>query len=402
MTASLLDRNRNSPTPTSSEHDSESDIERDLTLKFKEMALDSLGQKDYKKAERFLWKILDRSTADEQSRTEIIDVQINLAYAYCFQDKWDEAESVIIPIAYKKKNAPLNAIHILHTLALAKLQSGDVDTAQNHCKRALTGKRRAMGKEHISVYETMTLLARIRDAQGDHVEAEVYRGFLPPNYTGGTRTEPLEYLHRTMLVPGTPNASQVAQSDESGATVFPGPLRVGEQPISSTAITTGEPSAASQKQESLPRTDAHPHTLPPGWEGRVDHLGRTYYVDHNNRSTSWSPPVNDPTLQERTLPSTDRTLQESPQMVLSQQPYVPQKVQIIVAIHVGFTETAVAFAFITDTEAKEDVIGEWPGTIAYKLKVRLLSTVLLELSLTCRGPKHPPLRSIEQSCRMGL
>jgi E3 ubiquitin-protein ligase NEDD4 len=30
--------------------------------------------------------------------------------------------------------------------------------------------------------------------------------------------------------------------------------------------------------------------LPPGWERRTDPLGRTYYVDHNTRSTTWTRP----------------------------------------------------------------------------------------------------------------
>jgi E3 ubiquitin-protein ligase NEDD4 len=30
--------------------------------------------------------------------------------------------------------------------------------------------------------------------------------------------------------------------------------------------------------------------LPPGWERREDHLGRTYYVDHNTRQTTWNRP----------------------------------------------------------------------------------------------------------------
>ena len=30
--------------------------------------------------------------------------------------------------------------------------------------------------------------------------------------------------------------------------------------------------------------------LPVGWELRKDHLGRTYYVDHNTRTTSWTLP----------------------------------------------------------------------------------------------------------------
>ena len=30
--------------------------------------------------------------------------------------------------------------------------------------------------------------------------------------------------------------------------------------------------------------------LPPGWEIRIDNLGRKYYVDHNTRSTTWTRP----------------------------------------------------------------------------------------------------------------
>ncbi|NXD32174.1 PUB1 ligase, partial [Spelaeornis formosus] len=33
--------------------------------------------------------------------------------------------------------------------------------------------------------------------------------------------------------------------------------------------------------------------LPPGWERRVDHLGRTYYVDHTTRTTTWTRPQRD-------------------------------------------------------------------------------------------------------------
>lgn len=32
--------------------------------------------------------------------------------------------------------------------------------------------------------------------------------------------------------------------------------------------------------------------LPTGWEEKVDNLGRTYYVNHNNRSTQWKRPSN--------------------------------------------------------------------------------------------------------------
>ncbi|XP_012581302.1 PREDICTED: E3 ubiquitin-protein ligase NEDD4-like isoform X3 [Condylura cristata] len=43
--------------------------------------------------------------------------------------------------------------------------------------------------------------------------------------------------------------------------------------------------SASQHQEELA-----PPPLPPGWEEKVDNLGRTYYVNHNNRTTQWHRP----------------------------------------------------------------------------------------------------------------
>ncbi|XP_036385337.1 E3 ubiquitin-protein ligase NEDD4-like isoform X1 [Megalops cyprinoides] len=42
-------------------------------------------------------------------------------------------------------------------------------------------------------------------------------------------------------------------------------------------------SGSQRQQQLLP-------PLPPGWEEKVDNLGRTYYVNHNNRTTQWKRP----------------------------------------------------------------------------------------------------------------
>ena len=84
--------------------------------------------------------------------------------------------------------------------------------------------------------------------------------------------------------------------------------------------------------------------LPAGWERREDNLGRTYYVDHNTRSTSWSRPSASGTAetqrterdantqverqrhQNRTLPE-DRTGANSPTMQQQQQQQQQQAAQ---------------------------------------------------------------------------
>lgn len=60
-----------------------------------------------------------------------------------------------------------------------------------------------------------------------------------------------------------------------------------------TAHTASNNSA--QTRNFNPHEDQH-GPLPPGWERRTDPLGRTYYVDHNTRSTTWNRPSSNQTV----------------------------------------------------------------------------------------------------------
>ncbi|KAG2213483.1 hypothetical protein INT47_009157 [Mucor saturninus] len=55
-------------------------------------------------------------------------------------------------------------------------------------------------------------------------------------------------------------------------------------PPHSAPVTNASNTAADNTEENR-NSD-----LPEGWERRVDHLGRPYYVDHNNRTTTWKRP----------------------------------------------------------------------------------------------------------------
>jgi E3 ubiquitin-protein ligase NEDD4 len=52
---------------------------------------------------------------------------------------------------------------------------------------------------------------------------------------------------------------------------------------------SGAPNSNPQMRNFNPNVDQY-GPLPPGWERRIDPLGRTYYVDHNTRSTTWNRP----------------------------------------------------------------------------------------------------------------
>ncbi len=59
---------------------------------------------------------------------------------------------------------------------------------------------------------------------------------------------------------------------------------------STTHINGANPSTSTGNGRSLSSFADNQGRLPAGWERREDNLGRTYYVDHNSRTTTWTRP----------------------------------------------------------------------------------------------------------------
>ncbi|XP_042543591.1 E3 ubiquitin-protein ligase NEDD4 isoform X3 [Dipodomys spectabilis] len=58
-----------------------------------------------------------------------------------------------------------------------------------------------------------------------------------------------------------------------------------------------------EEQPTLPVLLPTSFGLPPGWEEKQDERGRSYYVDHNSRTTTWAKPSTQPTMDTSQLPS---------------------------------------------------------------------------------------------------
>ena len=98
----------------------------------------------------------------------------------------------------------------------------------------------------------------------------------------------------------TSDPSNSVRTRPTGLTTSPSTNPTSVQSPTTTAATTaaGNPVVTSPTvQTSNVMRNFNPHEdqhgpLPSGWERRVDHLGRTYYVDHNTRTTTWNRPSN--------------------------------------------------------------------------------------------------------------
>lgn len=80
-----------------------------------------------------------------------------------------------------------------------------------------------------------------------------------------------------------PTPAAVEHTLQSGA---------GNSSSSNAAATNGSGRQYSSFEDQYGR-------LPPGWERRTDNFGRTYYVDHNTRTTTWKRPTLDQSEAER-------------------------------------------------------------------------------------------------------
>ncbi|PVG00224.1 HECT-domain-containing protein [Serendipita vermifera] len=122
---------------------------------------------------------------------------------------------------------------------------------------------------------------------------------------------------------GLANSMRNLALNASSASLTPNPSVNGHTNVSTTTNSTARPSstadssapdatgqngssannasnrAANPAPGALDRnfspTEDQYGPLPPGWERRTDHLGRTYYVDHNNRTTTWTRPSSNQT-----------------------------------------------------------------------------------------------------------
>lgn len=121
--------------------------------------------------------------------------------------------------------------------------------------------------------------------------------------------------HVTMPTPHVAPAAAAPDHDQQHAQPQP---HTATRPVSTggTAASTGATQPSSQvanasatahtaSNNNAAMRNFNPHEdqygpLPPGWERRIDPLGRTYYVDHNTRSTTWNRPSSSQTVNTHT------------------------------------------------------------------------------------------------------
>ena len=113
-----------------------------------------------------------------------------------------------------------------------------------------------------------------------HVQSSTSSGLVPQVPTSSPHPQPGPSYAESSAVASNPSLNP------QRAPSAPRPTSTGA-PVNGTA--TSHPNGSTSRTNLSSFEDSQGR-LPAGWERREDNLGRTYYVDHNTRTTTWTRP----------------------------------------------------------------------------------------------------------------
>ncbi|XP_040915005.1 E3 ubiquitin-protein ligase NEDD4-like isoform X6 [Toxotes jaculatrix] len=121
-------------------------------------------------------------------------------------------------------------------------------------------------------------------------------------------------------------------------------------------------SGSQRPQQLLP-------PLPPGWEEKVDNLGRTYYVNHNNRTTQWKRPSNMDVISETESDNQQRQIHQEAHRVFRSRRHISEDLE---NEHLEPRDMDNSWELITEEDPNDSLSQSLPGP----------SSILT--------PQHPP------------
>ncbi|XP_044029468.1 E3 ubiquitin-protein ligase NEDD4-like isoform X4 [Siniperca chuatsi] len=121
-------------------------------------------------------------------------------------------------------------------------------------------------------------------------------------------------------------------------------------------------SGSQRPQQLLP-------PLPPGWEEKVDNLGRTYYVNHNKRSTQWKRPSNIDVISETESDNQQRQINQEAHRVFRSRRHISEDLE---NEHLEPRDLDNSWELITEEDPNDSMAQSLPGP----------SSILT--------PQHPP------------
>ena len=186
--------------------DLEEDLEDDLALETAQSALasgsEAFESADYHTADADLKEALSLVQELPVKLRRTCDIsQLRFRLAVCAFHIYDPetAETILISVVGQQTRTKTEALNLCYAgdlLAQVYTKQGKLDLARTSCENTLRGRRKLLGKEDISCYESLALLSRIHELDGQKSRARIFLNMIPKNVQE-TVTGPLRSLSVT-------------------------------------------------------------------------------------------------------------------------------------------------------------------------------------------------------------
>ena len=113
-------------------------------------------------------------------RNEVLQL---LATSYFQDKKWSRAEKILSELVLERAEEIVQ-LKRMHYLAEVYLGLNDLKGAHEWCRRAVQGRRKLFGEDHVLYHESVNLAVQICEKRCDVIEAEYYKEKLPSDSPG--------------------------------------------------------------------------------------------------------------------------------------------------------------------------------------------------------------------------
>ena len=180
------------------ESDSDEDLQSELVEAHFQKGRERFEAKQYAEAQSYYRKYLEHAhklPIKRRKSSQVADVRLGLAACLCHTTNLQEAEARLFYLtqshsakgieteeqATSSEQSARNC-QASHLLAVVLYRRGKFEAAKSYCRKAVLGRRRTLGKEHIDYHHSQYLMFQILEAEGSHEDSSVWYDRIPTEF----------------------------------------------------------------------------------------------------------------------------------------------------------------------------------------------------------------------------
>ncbi|KAK3186833.1 hypothetical protein K4F52_004277 [Lecanicillium sp. MT-2017a] len=181
---------------------SDLDLQLPLMEVLEDFALEKMKERDFTSAASYLEQACSSKLGACPAPDIHLRLQTRLAICYLFQGNRPKCEAALKRMENFGGMLDLEALNILHAVAIGYLTECRFDEATDACQTALRAKLRLLGKSHSETLQTLGLLARIYDESDEVIHLEATRRLMPKGFIYVHPSNERDFLMaRSSLIP---------------------------------------------------------------------------------------------------------------------------------------------------------------------------------------------------------